>query len=548
MSNTILVSNLLNHPIVIRANLITGVSRAISFAPNETKPVDKDIIIGDLDTWEKYRARLVIVYDYSQLGFGGATGPQGQTGPSGGPQGVTGLTGATGVGGGGATGLRGVTGPQGVTGLRGSTGVGTQGATGAGTQGATGAGTQGATGLQGITGPGAGLQGVTGLQGATGLAGTAGTQGTTGVAGTAGTQGVTGLAGTAGTQGVTGIGTQGATGAGTQGATGAGTQGATGLQGITGPGAGLQGVTGLQGATGTAGSAGTQGVTGVAGSAGTQGVTGLAGTAGTQGVTGLAGSAGSQGVTGLQGFTGAGTQGTTGAGTQGVTGLPGVTGPSGGGTSSGTVYNQISLYQAESTTSQEVWVRSSSSAYSGLSWSRTGTTLTLTRNSHGHSIGDRVIIRETNEDYLSAVITATATNTFDVTCNNTGATSGTTGSYSLGFRYAHNSNTPGAITTGTLSAPAGGNVQLLGIQVHLGSGTRSSTTYDVILPASVTNGAGADTSNADIWLPMYMVRNDSDTLTAIGATMAKNISGSFSRFQFAALGVVSTGVFLGLRF
>ena len=271
MSNYVSVSNLLNHPVVIRANLITGVSRTIKFAPNETKHVDKDVILGDMDTWEDYRLRNVLYYDPSQVGFGGSTGPQGATGPLGGPQGATGLQGATGIGGGGGGGA------QGVTGLRGMTGVGV-------------------TGLQGVTGPGGGGGGgggATGLQGVTGL------RGMTGVAGI-GTQGVTGLSGTAGTQGVTGV-------------TGAGTQGATGLSGT----AGSQGVTGV-GVTGPSG--GPQGVTGPSG--GLQGVTGLQGPMGLTGV-------GLQGITGLRGVTGVGVTGPSG-GPQGATGLVGPIGPAGG--------------------------------------------------------------------------------------------------------------------------------------------------------------------------------------------------------------------------
>ena len=77
-------------------------------------------------------------------------------------------------------------------------------------------------------------------------------------------------------------------------------------------------------------------------------------------------------------------------------------------------------------------------------------------------------------------------------------------------------------------------MQLLSMRIR--TGPRSGTTYDLVVPASSINGAGDNTSLADSYIPDFNVRTDSDTLAAIAATIATNISGSFTTFRLGNLG------------
>ena len=362
--------------------------------------------------------------------------------------------------------------------------------------------------------------------------------GVLGETGTTGPTGCTGATGATGSTGATGAGNTGVTGptgpTGVQGETGAGTQGQTGVQGETG-------VQGLQGQTGAMG-VGQTGVQGIQGETGIQGQTG----AGIQGETGVQGQTGAMGGgdtgVGVQGQTGVqGIQGQTGAGIQGETGVQGQTGV---GTELQINYNAVNRYQVESTSNEEVWVVSSSATYLSVAWSRSGTSLTITRTAHGHVTGNRVIIRAANIEYQVPIITSYTANDFTVTTTASGATSGNC-TYLLGFTYTHDGEPK---TGGTLSAPSGdhADVQLLSMRIRTGS--RSSTTYDLVVPASSINGAGDNTSLADCYLPDFNVRYDSDTLAAIAATIATNISGSFTTFRFGNLGNSALSRFILLHF
>lgn len=441
----------------------------------------------------------------------GATGLMGPTGIFGGPQGVTGLqgisgqtgiqgmtgvglsgsTGVQGIPGAGYTGMAGVTGPFGNTGLQGVPGVGIQGI-----QGIT--GLQGRTGIQGNTGiQGLGLTGLAGSTGISGSVGAPGSQGSTGVAGV-GIQGTTGLAGVAGNQGQTGLGAQGSTGlagvagaSGQTGIAGIGSQGVTGLAGVVGASGqtGVQGVTGLRGFTGL-GITGLSGVTGLAGSTGiagvgSQGVTGLVGigSTGVAGSTGIAG-VGSQGVTGLQGNTGL--RGFTGLSGTGVTGAQGATGVSGGGGgASGTLYSGVFSYQALSGT-QESWIKSSGTMVSGLSWTRSSGTCTITHVGHGLSNGDYVFCRNLNQDYVYSAITYVDADTFSVVVSPVGSFSGSAGAYAGAFGISGSSSLGCTINPPNASAVVG-DIQI--ISMNFTSGSRSSgSPITITIPTTIKDG------------------------------------------------------------
>jgi hypothetical protein len=364
--------------------------------------------------------------------------------------------------------------------------------------------------------------GPAGETGAQGYTGTGGIQGPTGAFG--GPQGATGLPGSTGFQGITGI----------QGLGNTGLQGFTGLVGLTGAFGGPPGSTGTQGITGYMGETGLPGIQGTTGMQGETGIEGNPGYTGTIGFTGVMGETGIQGYTGISGETGIGLQGETGF--QGFTGLIGFTGAEGT-VGEFSVYNTISRYEVAQTIDEEVWVVSSSTIFSYCAWTRSGTTLTINKTAHGHTAGNRVIIRNTNMDYQVALIDSIATNSFTVTTTNTGGTSGIVGAYSLGFTFSHDGSPK---TGGTLSAPTGTIADCQLISMRIRTGSRSSTTYDLVVPASAVNGAGDNTALSNCYVPDFNIRADSDSLSAIAATMVVNNGGSgYATFQFGALGALS---------
>jgi len=387
-------------------------------------------------------------------------------------------------------------------------------------------GETGIEGPTGIIGPYGytGSQGVTGEKGDTGIIGV---QGPTGAFG--GPPGETGLPGPTGWQGETGVRGEGVTGF----------QGATGLIGITGAFGGPQGDTGLSGATGLQGSQGYTGITGDVGLTGAQGHTG----ASVIGETGLPGPTGWQGETGIQGEIGyigeTGSQGETGLGLYGPTGLQGPTGETGvaGSVIDQPFYNTISRYYTTNVAGEEVWAVSSSTVLVGLTWVRSGTVLTIYSPSHGHAVSNRVIIRNTNVDYQVGLIVSIDTNYFTFTTVNSGSTYGSNGAYSLGFNFSHVGDPK---TGGTLVAPSGTHADCQLISLRIRTGGRSGTSYVVTVPESAVNGCGANTSLGDCYMPDFNVRADSDTLSAIAATMNVNVGAAgYEVFTFGALGTLS---------
>jgi hypothetical protein len=296
------------------------------------------------------------------------------------------------------------------------------------------------------------------------------------------------------------------------------------------------GIVGERG-TGVSGYSGSSGVSGFSGESNISGFSGYSGEQGMSGYSGV-GQSGTSGYSGVPGIAAAsGYSGYSGVGQSGVSGYSGT--PGGFGIS--VVPNTVSRYQVFSNIGEEVWVVSSSAMYVSLDWSRTLTSLTINRTLHGHTAGNAVIIRNTNVAYQVAIITSIAANSFDVTTTDTGATSGTDGYYSLGFTFTH----VGAPKTGgILQAPTGdfADCQLLTLRIR--TGNRLSSSYTLVVPASAINGAGANTSLSDCFIPDYSVRSDSNALSAVGATIETNIVGSYSTFKFGSLGTLSRIIIL----
>lgn len=221
-------------------------------------------------------------------------------------------------------------------------------------------------------------------------------------------------------------------------------------------------------------------------------------------------------------------------GSTGIIGETGIAPPTPGETGTGpfsyvhVTYNTISRYSVTDTSGEEVWVTSNATSYDGFVWARYGSIISVARKNHGLSIGDRVILRNTNVEYQSTLVTAVTMDSFSVSTTDTGYTQGFSASYSRGFNFAHIDNPK----TGGELYPSAPDVKLMSIRIR--TGVRASTTYDLQIPSSALNDAS--TSMGTSFIPMLSVRQDADHLSATAATLAANNAGSYSNYRIANLG------------
>ena len=135
------------------------------------------------------------------------------------------------------------------------------------------------------------------------------------------------------------------------------------------------------------------------------------------------------------------------------------------------------------------------------------------------------------------MIVTTSTNSFTFTTTDTGSTSGSSGAYSLGFTYSHVGSPK---TGGILVAPSGAHADCQLISLRIRTGGRSGSTYVLTVPEDAVNGTGANTSLGDCYIPDFNIRADTDTLSAVAATMIVNDgSAGYEVFTFGALGALS---------
>ena len=216
-------------------------------------------------------------------------------------------------------------------------------------------------------------------------------------------------------------------------------------------------------------------------------------------------------ITGIFGVPGdSGSSGTSGVS---ITGPTGATGADGSGGSS-TLYNTVSRYQAYVNSDIELYIVSSATVNTGLSWTRSATTLTITHTNHGRANGDLVIVRNANADNFTGTITLIDTNSFSLTTANSGAASGSSAAYSLGFTAS--TATASALT---IAAPGAGDSQLLSLLYA--TGARTGTTLTITVPQSATNGSGANTTGQNAFFPIFAVRTISTgAIQGAGVTLA----------------------------
>jgi predicted secreted protein len=137
-----------------------------------------------------------------------------------------------------------------------------------------------------------------------------------------------------------------------------------------------------------------------------------------------------------------------------------------------------------------------------------------------------VIVRNANADNFNGTITVINANSFSVDTVNSGASSGSSAAYSLGFTSSSVS-----VTGSTIVAPANGDVQLMSMLIS----DAMTGTYTLTTPQSSLNGAGQNDTIYNSYAPVWRVYT-SGGATVTGATLS--LTGTPNVFVWAAM---STG-------
>ena len=133
-----------------------------------------------------------------------------------------------------------------------------------------------------------------------------------------------------------------------------------------------------------------------------------------------------------------------------------------------------------------------------------------------------------NTDYTYLTVTATDANTLTCTVANSGGTSGSTGAYIPAFKAS--SFTEAGVT---IAAPNAGDCQINSMNIV--TGTKSSTAFLLILPASISNGAGGNSSLVNQNPPLTQAFKLSDGSQNTSAVVTLNTSSNFNRFSISGL-------------
>ena len=133
-----------------------------------------------------------------------------------------------------------------------------------------------------------------------------------------------------------------------------------------------------------------------------------------------------------------------------------------------------------------------------------------------------------NTDYTYLTVTATDANTLTCTVANSGGTSGSAGAYIPAFKAS--SFTEAGVT---IASPNAGNCQINSINIVTGS--KSTSTFLLILPASISNGAGANSSLVNQNPPISQAFKLSDGAQNTSAVVTLNTSSNFNRFSISGL-------------
>jgi len=183
-------------------------------------------------------------------------------------------------------------------------------------------------------------------------------------------------------------------------------------------------------------------------------------------------------------------------------------------------YNNVIRYEVASG-SDRAQLLSSGDLISGKSWTRSGSTISISSQGHGLASGDFIVVRNMGAtDYLYCEISNVSSNAFDITdAVNSGDVSGAAGAYIPAFSVP---TLYGVVSYGvneiTVEAPASGNCQLISMGIYIDFSDAWKILFN--LPTNtISNGAGHNsTTDISIWNPPIVAVYNLNTNTALNAS------------------------------
>ena len=166
--------------------------------------------------------------------------------------------------------------------------------------------------------------------------------------------------------------------------------------------------------------------------------------------------------------------------------------------------------------------------YGNKTWSRVGSTVTVTSTAHGLTAGDFIVVRGGSDTYLYVEISNVSTNAFDFTSGTSGTASGTDLTYIPAAKLTSVSEA-GA----TLESPSAGNIQVNSIAIS--TGTKTSSEFELTCTSDIENGSGDNTSLIGQNIPIVGVWKFSDGGYNAGGNVSINTSSPFNSFTVGGI-------------
>ena len=194
---------------------------------------------------------------------------------------------------------------------------------------------------------------------------------------------------------------------------------------------------------------------------------------------------------------------------------------------------------------------------SSLTWSRSGTVMTIQHLGHTRSVGERAIVRGTNAPQVVGEILSTALDSFTLTCLDTGPVGGNKASYSMGVTWKHfraDGVTPALgleanmVRVGRSFIPADAGIVVNSMRLRFAPNLRETTTYSYELNGTQDNGFGDNTDWVTKHVPAVFCRSELNSLSAAAITINANVDGIPQRFNSTAMPGTAVGCFLQLQF
>ena len=165
-------------------------------------------------------------------------------------------------------------------------------------------------------------------------------------------------------------------------------------------------------------------------------------------------------------------------------------------------------------------IKNTGTLYNNLSWSQSGTTVTITSKNHGLSSGDYIVVRGGVDVYLYTRITYINSDSFTYISNTSGTVTGTDGAYipAVGVSSISDEQV-------TIDVPNTSNIQI-GYIKYISSSFKSSNFFSLNLPQGITNGVGGNSSFETQSPPTSIVFDGNGTYNSSATIQIKGTNGS----------------------